>query len=120
MAKNPEWKQQAKTRRHQRRSRTPQGRRVASKTFTILGASTPEIRISTTLGLRKQKGRPSCRQKQDPPFRVSFRQRFVAALAAYRSRLPPLIEGRTCNTPALRGLIPAAQQIVKEHRTWDN
>jgi hypothetical protein len=39
----------------ERRSRTHQGRRVTSKTFTILGASTPDFRISTMLTPRKQK-----------------------------------------------------------------
>ena len=36
-------------------SRTAYGRRVTSKTFTILGASTPENRISTKGASRKQK-----------------------------------------------------------------
>ena len=35
--------------------RTAYGRRVTSKTFTILGASTPEIRISTMGASRKTK-----------------------------------------------------------------
>ncbi|WP_299748502.1 hypothetical protein [Devosia sp.] len=39
----------------ERRSRTHQGRRVTSKTFTILGASTPDFRISTMMTPRKQK-----------------------------------------------------------------
>ena len=34
---------------------TAYGRRVTSKTFTILGASTPEIRISTMGASRKMK-----------------------------------------------------------------
>jgi len=37
------------------RSRTRQGRRVTSKTFTILGASTPDFRISTMMAPRKHK-----------------------------------------------------------------
>lgn len=35
--------------------KTAYGRRVTSKTFTILGASTPEIRISTMGASRKRK-----------------------------------------------------------------
>lgn len=35
--------------------KTVYGRRVTSKTFTILGASTPEIRISTKGASRKTK-----------------------------------------------------------------
>lgn len=35
--------------------KTAYGRRVTSKTFTILGASTPEIRISTMGASRKTK-----------------------------------------------------------------
>jgi hypothetical protein len=38
-----------------RSKRTAYGRRVTSKTFTILGASTPDIRISTAWASRKQK-----------------------------------------------------------------
>jgi hypothetical protein len=43
----------------ERRSRPHQGRRVTSKTFTILGASTPDFRISIMVTGRKQK-RPPC------------------------------------------------------------
>lgn len=45
---------------------TNYGRRVASKTFTILGASTPDFRISTTWASRKMKimNRPGIYKKR--------------------------------------------------------
>lgn len=55
--------------RGHRLEKTAYGRRVTSKTFTILGASTPEIRISTMGASRKMKIMPEAAKNKNwmPP-----------------------------------------------------
>ena len=53
--------------------KTAYGRRVTSKTFTILGASTPEIRISTMGASRKMKimdQRPKYKMRRSAVFKM--------------------------------------------------
>ncbi|WP_284387461.1 hypothetical protein [Devosia yakushimensis] len=68
-------------------SRTAYGRRVTSKTFAILGASTPENRISTKGASRKQKGIVAPKNfKTFGRLCVQYAQRFVAPLRSYPLR----------------------------------
>ena len=75
---------------NERRIKTVYGRRVTSKTFTILGASTPNHPLSITLTPRKQEPTVNTSMIVPRPAAVSQMHNSELSLAGLIPRLPDL------------------------------
>ena len=97
--------------------KTAYGRRVTSKTFTILGASTPEIRISTMGASRKRK-------IMDRPAKYKSRRASVSEMhngSLHRNRLIARARHRyvSGNANDVSDFI-SQRHMTERVRSWDN